>query len=69
MVALAAAAALKGEDGWAARVLGAADAVTERTGATVVDKSVQTIRDQAEAGDQGSRRARSMDARSEAAGR
>src|SRR4051794_33466840 len=45
MAALAAAAALKGEDGWAARVLGAADAVTERTGATVVDKSVQTIRD------------------------
>jgi predicted ATPase/DNA-binding XRE family transcriptional regulator len=48
MVALAAAAALKGDDARAARVLGAGDAVTERTGATVVDKSVQNIREQAE---------------------
>jgi hypothetical protein len=48
MVALAAAAALKGDDAWAARVLGAGDAVTERTGATVVDRSVQNIREQAE---------------------
>jgi hypothetical protein len=46
MVALAAAAALKGDDAWAARVLGAGDAVTERSGATVVDKSVQDIREQ-----------------------
>jgi predicted ATPase/DNA-binding XRE family transcriptional regulator len=33
---LAVAAALKGDDAWAARILGARDAVTERTGATVV---------------------------------
>jgi predicted ATPase/DNA-binding XRE family transcriptional regulator len=33
---LAAAATLKGDDAWAARILGARDAVTERTGATVV---------------------------------
>jgi ATP/maltotriose-dependent transcriptional regulator MalT len=33
---LAAAAILKGDDAWAARILGARDAVTERTGATVV---------------------------------
>jgi ATP/maltotriose-dependent transcriptional regulator MalT len=33
---LAAAAILKGDDTWAARILGARDAVTERTGATVV---------------------------------
>ena len=50
MVALAAAAVLKGNDTWAARVLGAGDAVTERSGATVVDKSVQDIREQAERG-------------------
>ena len=48
MVALAAAAVLKGDEAWAARVLGAGDAVTERTGATVVDKSVQDIRTQVE---------------------
>jgi hypothetical protein len=48
MVALAAAAVLKGDDTWAARVLGAGDAVTVRTGAMVVDKSVQDIREQAE---------------------
>jgi len=50
MVALAAAAVLRGDDAWAARVLGAGDAVTERSGATVVDKSVQDIREQAERG-------------------
>ena len=37
LVPLAAAAALKGDDAWAARILGARDAVTERTGATVAD--------------------------------
>ena len=41
LVPLAAAAVLKGDDAWAARILGARDAVTERTGATVVDKSVR----------------------------
>jgi len=48
LVPLAAAAALKGDDAWAARILGARDAVTERTGATVVDKSVDDLRQQAE---------------------
>jgi hypothetical protein len=48
MVPLAAAAVLKGDDLWAARILGARDAVTERTGATIVDKWVQTLGEQAE---------------------
>jgi predicted ATPase/DNA-binding XRE family transcriptional regulator len=45
---LAAAAVLKGDDLWAARILGARDAVTERTGATVVDKWVHGLGEQAE---------------------
>jgi predicted ATPase/DNA-binding XRE family transcriptional regulator len=45
---LAAAAVLKGDDAWAARILGVRDAVTDRTGVTVVDKSVHDLRDQAE---------------------
>ena len=48
LVPLAAAAVLKGDDAWAARILGARDAVTERTGSTVVDKSVDDLREQAE---------------------
>jgi predicted ATPase/DNA-binding XRE family transcriptional regulator len=48
LVPLAAAAVLKGDDAWAARILGARDAVTDRTGATVVDKSVEDVKDQAE---------------------
>ena len=48
LVPLAAAAVLKGDDAWAARILGARDAVTERTGATIVDKSVDDLRQQAE---------------------
>src|SRR5438093_2418381 len=48
LVPLAAAAALKGDDVWAARILGARDAVTDRTGATVVDKSVEDLKEQAE---------------------
>jgi hypothetical protein len=48
MVPLAAAAVLKGDDLWAARILGARDAGTERTGATVADKSVHDLREQAE---------------------
>ena len=48
LVPLAAAAVLKGDDEWAARILGARDAVTERTGAAVVDKSVADLKDQAE---------------------
>jgi ATP/maltotriose-dependent transcriptional regulator MalT len=45
---LAAAAALKGEDAWAARVLGTRDAVTEQTGASSVDKSVRELRERTE---------------------
>ncbi len=48
MVPLAAAAVLKGDDLWAARILGARDAVTERTGATIVDKWVHVLGEQAE---------------------
>jgi predicted ATPase len=48
LLPLAAAAVLKGDDQWAARILGARDAVTERTGATAVDKSVHDLREQAE---------------------
>ena len=45
---LAAAAALKGDDAWAARVLGTRDAVTEQTGASSVDKSVRELRERIE---------------------
>jgi tetratricopeptide (TPR) repeat protein len=45
---LAAAAALKGDDTWAARILGARDAVTERTGVMVVDKSLDDLQELAE---------------------
>ena len=48
LVPLAAAAVLKGDDAWAARILGARDAVTERTGVTVADRSVQDLRERAE---------------------
>ena len=48
LVPLAAAAVQKGDDAWAARILGARDAVTERTGARVADQSVHDLRDQAE---------------------
>ena len=48
LIPLSAAAILKGNDEWAARLLGARDAVTERTGATVVDKSAHAMRDQTE---------------------
>jgi tetratricopeptide (TPR) repeat protein len=48
LVPLAAAAALKGDDAWAARILGTRDAVTQRTGVTVADKSVLDLRAQAE---------------------
>jgi predicted ATPase/DNA-binding XRE family transcriptional regulator len=48
LVPLAAAAVLKGDDVWAARILGARDAVSDRTGATVVDRSVDDLKDQAE---------------------
>ena len=48
LVPLAAAAILKGDDVWVARILGVRDAVTQRTGVTVVDKSVFDLREQAE---------------------
>jgi hypothetical protein len=48
MVPLTAAAALKRDDEWVARILGARDAVTERTGATVADISVTDLRATAE---------------------
>jgi hypothetical protein len=48
LVPLAAAAVLKGDDAWAARILGAREAVTERTGVTVVDRAVQDLRERAE---------------------
>jgi ATP/maltotriose-dependent transcriptional regulator MalT len=48
LVPLAAAAVLKGDDVWAARLLGTRDAVTERTGVTVVDPSVHDLRERAE---------------------
>ncbi len=48
LVPLAAAAALRSDDAWAARILGTRDAVTERTGVTVVDKSVHDLRERAE---------------------
>jgi hypothetical protein len=48
LVPLAAAASLKGDDAWVARILGARDAVTDRTGATVSDGSVRDLREQTE---------------------
>ena len=47
LVPLAAVAGLKGDDAWAARILGARDVVAERTGAAVVDKSVHDLTEQA----------------------
>jgi predicted ATPase/DNA-binding XRE family transcriptional regulator len=48
MVPLTAAAVLKGNDAWAARILGAADSISERTGARISDRAVQSVREQAE---------------------
>jgi tetratricopeptide (TPR) repeat protein len=48
LVPLAAAAVLKGDDVWAARILGARDAVTERTGATGADNAVHDLQEQVE---------------------
>jgi predicted ATPase/DNA-binding XRE family transcriptional regulator len=45
---LAAAAILKREHVWAARILGTRDAVIERTGAKVVDNSIHDLRENAE---------------------
>jgi predicted ATPase/DNA-binding XRE family transcriptional regulator len=48
LVPLAAAAALKNDDAWAARILGAGDAVSERTGAAITDKLVQALKERTE---------------------
>jgi hypothetical protein len=48
LIPLAAAAALKGDDAWAARILGVRDAVIERTGVAVADSPVHDLREQAE---------------------
>jgi len=48
VVPLAAAAALKGDDAWAARILGARDVVTERTGARIVIKPARDLSEQVE---------------------
>src|SRR5262249_42978140 len=48
LVPLASAAVLRGDDAWAARILGVRDAITERTGTTLADKSVHDLRERAE---------------------
>jgi tetratricopeptide (TPR) repeat protein len=48
LVPLAAAVALKGDHAWAARILGARDAVIDRTGITIIDPSVHDLREPAE---------------------
>ncbi|HET9261762.1 MAG TPA: helix-turn-helix domain-containing protein [Vicinamibacterales bacterium] len=48
LVPLAAAAVLKGHDAWAARVLGAREAVMQRTGVAIVDVAVHDLREQTE---------------------
>ena len=50
LVPLAAAASLRGVGAWAARISGIRDAVTERTGAAVVDKTARDLRDEVERG-------------------
>jgi predicted ATPase/DNA-binding XRE family transcriptional regulator len=47
-VPLAAAAALKGDDAWAARILAARDVVSERTGAKIVIKPAHDLSEQVE---------------------
>ena len=48
LVPLAGAAVLKGDDAWAARILGARDTVVERTGIAFVDTQVRDLRRQLE---------------------
>jgi predicted ATPase/DNA-binding XRE family transcriptional regulator len=48
LVPLAAAAALKGDDAWVAKILGTRDALTEGMGPTVVDKTVEDLPAQGE---------------------
>ena len=44
---LATAASLKGDHAWAARILGARDAITDLTGATAADKSIDDLQEAA----------------------
>ena len=48
LIPLAAAASLKNDDAWAARILGTRDAITERIGATIADQSTRGLREEAE---------------------
>ena len=48
LVPLSAAAALKGDDAWVARIVGLRDAVMESTGAVVVDQSTHDLRERGE---------------------
>jgi predicted ATPase/DNA-binding XRE family transcriptional regulator len=48
LLPLAAAAALKGKDAWAAKVLGTRDAIIERAGATASSNSLRELRDHVE---------------------
>jgi tetratricopeptide (TPR) repeat protein len=48
LVPLAAAAELMGDEAWAARILATRDAVTERTGAMAVGRSVRDVQDRVE---------------------
>jgi predicted ATPase/DNA-binding XRE family transcriptional regulator len=48
LIPLAAAAGLKGRDAWAAKVLGARDAIAEHTGSTVSSDSIRQLRERVE---------------------
>lgn len=48
LIPLAAAAAAKGDYEWAARIIGARDAVSESTGVTIVDDAVRELRESTE---------------------
>jgi hypothetical protein len=48
LVPLAAAAVLKGEDAWAARILGARDAVSKSTGVNIIDPPMHDVQEAAE---------------------
>jgi predicted ATPase/DNA-binding XRE family transcriptional regulator len=48
LVPLAAAAVLRGDEAWAARILGTQDAVMERAGVVIADMPVRELREQAE---------------------
>jgi ATP/maltotriose-dependent transcriptional regulator MalT len=48
LVPLTAAAMLKGDDVWAARLLGAYDAISERSGITFIDTAAQDLRRRAQ---------------------